>query len=128
MPSVETFGRTEKAVLWRLGDPNRHGEPTVYDPVELDVRWEETRVDVLSPLTGQMVTKLANVVVDTEIEIGSLMWRGELVDVGATGDFRQVIEYRETKDVKGRNVRRVVGLCRYQNSLPASMPGTGTGP
>lgn len=123
-----TSHRHEKAVLWRFAGMDRESKPLVYDPVEIDVRWEETREDVLNPLSGQMVTKSANVVVDQEIALGSIMWLGELADVPATGDFRQVIEYKQTPNYDNTLVRRTVGLMRFRNTLPASKAGTGTGP
>lgn len=120
--------RHQKAVLWRAAGNDREGNVVVYDPVEIDVRWEETRQDVLNPFSGEMVTKTANVVVDQEIAIGSIMWLGELADVPASGDFRQVIEYRETPNWNKTLIRRVVGLMRFSTSLPTSLAGTGTGP
>lgn len=107
---------------------DRESKLVVYDPVQIEVRWEETREDVLNPFSGQMVTKSANVVVDQEIALGSIMWLGLLADIPATGDFRQVIEYRETPNISNTLVRRVVGLMRFRNTLPASKAGTGTGP
>lgn len=122
-----TAHRHQSAVLWRYGGTNDEGQVVVYDPIQLTVRWDETRQDVLNPLSGQMVTKVANVVVDQEIALGSILWLGLLADIGSASDFRQVIEYRETPNWNKTLIRRVVGLMRFGNSLPQSMSGTGTG-
>lgn len=119
--------RHQAAVLWRLAGFDAESQPVVYDPISILVRWEETSQDVLNPLSGTMVKKTANVVVDQAIAIGSVMWLGALADVPASGDFRQVISYNETPNWNNSLIRRVVGLMRFGSSLPSSYAGTGTG-
>lgn len=127
MPPIETAWRYDKAVLWpvltKLGRivTDSHGRPRVStNPVELDVRWEDTETEALDP-EGNTVRIDATVVVDREIVPGSLMRKGELADWTGTGSGNEDTEvmvvktYQRVEDIKGRHVRRVVGLARFRN-------------
>lgn len=123
MPSPERSHRRQDAVLWTLASHDEEGENTVNSPVELRVRWEEVFEEVLNR-KGDPVALDAKVMVDREIEIGSLMYKGTLDDwygVGSAGDeikLMEVITYTDLKDIKGRVSYRSVGLCKYRDTLP----------
>ncbi len=124
MPPIEVVERNQTAILWRFAGYDSSGESVVEDPVEVRVRWEDVRTD---PRRGQMVgpdgnliSLIAEVVVDREITVGSLMWKGRLRDYNANFEtqVREVVLYSETPDVKGRVSRREVGLGFYKGSVP----------
>lgn len=124
MPPLVTRHRHEAAVLWPAGIyPDESGSPTVGNPIEIRVRWEERQQDVDDPLRGTIRLD-AVVVVDREIAEGSRMWRGCLSAWPATNatvrdsELMEVVRYSETPDLKGRNRRRVVGLRRSRRNLP----------
>lgn len=126
MPPIETWGRFQKAVLWRNGGYDNYGEVKVLDPVEIDVRWEDTHNETVDP-NGNVVAKTAQVVVNQDIAIGSILWKGELADLPSpVTNLHQVIGKTETPDLKNRNIRRQLTLMRYKNSLPDEVAGTGT--
>lgn len=123
MPHMELSHRRQKAVLWAKGGYDGYGQPTAAEPVELSVRWVQRRAEMLDP-QGNTITVDATVVVDREVAVGGVMWEGELEDWYDTGSAGQdsglhrVAAYQETPDVKGRAVRRTVGLLRHRDTLP----------
>lgn len=122
MPSIETFHRHQKAVLWTRAGTTEFNEPAFSTPIELDVRWEWTQEESLDEAGSPIIVE-AMVVVDREIQEGSLMWLGELEDWYGTGsagddDYRmRVLRYNEVPDLKGRNYRRTVALVRFRGGV-----------
>lgn len=128
MPQMETAYRMQKAVYWAADGVDDFGEPRVVsNPVQLDVRWVNKRAKAMDA-QGNMVALDATAVVDRAIDPGSKMWLGELADWYGTGsgsgetdndsELMEVATYDETVDLKGRNVRRMVGLVKYKHDLP----------
>lgn len=123
MPAPERAFLRQTAVLWPKSGVNAYGQATVGSPVELRVRWEWTRSEVLDPLKAPTALD-ASVVVDRVIAVGSLMWLGELSDFVGTGsgweghEIYEVKAYEETPDLKNRVSMRTVGLMRYKGTLP----------
>ena len=129
MPPLETAWRYQKAVLWpaltlrgrTLTDKNGQARVNLTSPVTLAVRWEDDYRDVLDP-QGNTVALSATVVVAQDVVIGSRMWQGELTDWLGTGsgddaaDVMIVVTKSVAKDVKGKNIRRELGLMRYGDS------------
>lgn len=123
MPPLETACLKQKAVLW-MADADKfdtYGEHKVTaSKVELKVRWEEGNTEAIDP-QGNVISVDAKVVVDRQIRIGSIMWEGCLKDVAATPvDLYEVVTRNSVPDLKNRHTRRVVGLRRYSNELPAT--------
>lgn len=129
MPSQETAFLTDDAVLWPRTGYNRYGEPTVGSPIELKVRWENTRREVLDK-DGNSVSIDATVFTDRDIREGSNLWHGTLADWYGTGsgsspagqdDELMYVKFsEETEDIKGRCTQRTVMLMRYRQTLPSS--------
>lgn len=123
MPPLETDCLFQKAVLWMASANvfDGYGEHKVSAmKVPLDVRWEEGNAEAIDP-QGNVIAIDALVVVDREITIGSIMWQGCIVDVADPPvNLYEVFTRNGVPDLKGRNMRRVVGLKRYSNELPAT--------
>lgn len=123
MPRPETSDRCQKALLYSFEGPDEYGEPKVNDTaVELTVRWTLVQKDMLDP-QGHQISIDAEVHVDREIVLGSVMWLGGTADlVGTSGypldDLMKVVNYRESRDIKGQHIRREVSLTRLSNSMP----------
>jgi len=118
MPSPETVNRHQKAVLWAANGYDTYGDIKVSANVEIDVRWEEKRREILDP-QGNSITIEAEIVVDRDITIGSIMWLGNKVDLATPPvDLKQVVAFNKTPDIKGLNYRRTVSVIRFSNELP----------
>lgn len=120
---METDHRTEDAVLWpATGQNDELGNPIVGDPIQIKVRWEWYRRDSLGRQTNPTSVD-AMVVVDRDIPIGSRMWLGSLLDLPGTSftpeSYQCIVKMRGyIKDIKGRAVRRTVGLMRLHDEVP----------
>jgi len=118
MPVLEESDLHEYAVLWSAGGVDDYGNPTVSAPVEIPCRWLIGMRESLDA-EGNIIGVSDTVIVDRAIPIGSILWKGRLKDLPSSPtDLKQVIEYRETPDVKGRKRRRMVLLSRYSDQLP----------
>lgn len=120
MTRLVTRHRKQKAVLlMNSGSLNDFGEPTLDAAVEIDVRWENKAGETLNAGNDRVATE-AKVVVDQDITIGSILWRGELADFSATTstDFKEVVGVSKIPDIKGRKYRRVVTLMKHSDRLP----------
>lgn len=123
MPSPETSDRYQKAVLWSAGPNDKHGEPTVLAPIELNVRWQDRRSPGVGD-AGETIATDATVVVDRQIAINSIMWKGELANFNPavnSGELMQVANYSETPDIKNRVAYREVTLRRFRSQLPSTV-------
>jgi hypothetical protein len=118
MPALETMDRTEKAVYWAAGPPNDFGARRVYAPVELEVRWEDRKGEIVKP-SGEVSGYDASVIFDRSVAVGSILWYGALEDwtASATG-YYEVLGFDRVKDLKGRANRMEARLARYKDSLP----------
>lgn len=123
MPGLEVASLHQKAVLWAAAAPSEreydsYGERKVNNPVELKVRWEEGLTEAIDP-NGQTVALDAVVVVDRDVEVGSIMWEGELGTQESTPvNLKEVVSFSKIPDIKGRKFRRVCGLRRFSDELP----------
>ena len=126
MPAQEISFRMQRAVLWPADGFDRYGQPKVGSPVEIEVRWNNTKRQV-PDAEGNPVTVDATAVVGRRIEPGSAMWLGGLSDwlgTGSGGDESDVMEVRdcvETPDLKGRVMHRTAMLNFYRDSLPGGI-------
>lgn len=124
MPPLETTSLIHKAVLWKSTSRlTRDGRKKVEAPIQIKCRWEKVRRQSING-AGAIVGTVATVVVDREAPDGSILWLGELDDWYGTGsghdegELMEVVSYEEVSDIKGRNVRREVGLVRGNDTLP----------
>jgi hypothetical protein len=125
MPSPESMGRFQRAVLWTTYT-NEAGEPVVnLPPEEIKVRWPRTRRNIDSPQNNTNAVTADQVIVYQEIAVGSLMWLGALDDIPGTSyvpesDIMEVESYSVVPDLKGRRFRQEVSLKKFMNKLPTS--------
>lgn len=124
MPPLEKLDRKQLALLWALTDTvDDFGVASVSAVRELKVRWNHTSREGLDA-QGLGVVIEADVVVDRDISEGSVMWLGGLDDLPGTAtvpeqDLMEVVSFKKTPDIKGRNFFRTVSLKRRSNVLPA---------
>jgi len=121
MPAPEISSRTQNCVLWPFSDFDDHGRYTVAAPVDIKVRWEETRREIRKP-DGVLVSIESTAYVDRAIVPNSLMWLGTIANLPSTSLFpdnlKQVVTYSDVPDIKGRAHRRMVTLARYSKGPP----------
>lgn len=118
MPSVESMGRHQKAVLWAAAGHDRNGKITVSAAVEIDVRWEDGKRETPGD-TGEPVAYDATVIVGQAVTVDSLMWKGDYDDLpDPVTNLYRVIFVEEIPDLKGRNTQRTLMLQKYGNTLP----------
>jgi hypothetical protein len=122
---LETAGLEQKAVYWEATGLDRKGRYTISDvPVELNVRWVKTQRQG-TDARGTPVAITADVQVDRYVPPGSVMWEGGLDDLPGTAlvpesDVMRVASIKETPDIKGIEVHRILSLYRASDSLPTS--------
>ncbi len=119
MPNIESSDIPQTAVYWKSSGVDRFGEQKVEAAVEINVRWETTQREILGA-EGNSIALDSIAVVSQKIVVKSIMWLGKLVDVASTPiDLREVVQYNEVPDVKGRSFRRTVFLVKHSDELPA---------
>ena len=117
MPDMEASDRHQVAVLWAWSS-NDIDDVKVSAGVEIDVRWQWKYQETRAP-DGSVVETVASVVVDADLTIGGIMWLGRLADfVDGASDLYQIVQKKETPDLKNRATRRKVFLTRYRQTLP----------
>jgi len=121
MPPIETSDRHQYAVLWSPAGHTRTGDKKINTGVELSVRWED-EISGNRPKKSDEEQYDALIVVAEDIEIGSIVWEGELTDlpvsIPTVTSLYEVINFKKVTDVKGRNIRRVCHLKKWSNTLP----------
>jgi hypothetical protein len=120
MPPLGRRRLKQRAVLWPKTGVDPYGQPSVQDdPIEIDVRWETKRTETVDR-NGGTVALDARAAVPIQVADGSKMWLGRLseFDAAADNEVMEVVTYEEVPDVKGRDVRRVVGLRKFRSSAP----------
>ena len=116
---LETDCRNQKAVYWAASGTDEYGEVTLASPVQLSVRWEHVDEQSLDA-EGNPVAINAKVVVDRDIEVGSIFWEGKLTALSSPEtDLLRVTVFKKIPDVKGNNFRRTVELTKYSDTLPS---------
>ncbi len=117
MPSIETTGLNDYAVLWAASTLDGYGKAKINAAVEINVRWEGRVQDSTNPNSGVESTPV-EVFVDRAIETGSIMWHGRLQDLpDSPTNLFEVISSDYIPDLKCRNIQRTVVLAKYNNSL-----------
>lgn len=133
MPPFETMDLFQKAVLWERrvvsgrGVVDNYGDVVVENGVELSVRWVWQYGEALSP-EGETIRYDVGVVVNQDVQDGSIMWVGGISDLPANLDnltnLYQVIGRFVTTSINNRFTRRTLMLMRYNDNLPTV--GTGS--
>lgn len=120
MPDIETACRNQRAVLWMASATavSDDGKRKVAAAVEIKVRWENRREETTDS-QGQAVSVTAEVVVDRDVIVGSILWLGALDDIASPPvNLQKVVAFDKIPDVKGTKYRRTVRLTRHHNTLP----------
>jgi len=133
MPDIEVDALCQLALLWEASGFDDYGEQKrAAQSVEINVRWVNTQTQRLDP-DGNTVAVDAVVAVDREIAVHSIMWEGGYADLWAedagtgtgtgsewspAGDLMEVVSSHTAKDIKGRAVRRELGLKRFRTTMP----------
>ena len=118
--NIEHAWRYQKAVYWASNGYDEYGQPKVDIPVELDVRWEDIYEEALDA-RGNSITLDAMVVVDREVPIGSIFWKGTLVAynlLASPSGYKQAMYYGDIPDIRGQYTRQTVKLMRFSDELP----------
>lgn len=118
MPAVEIRGLKQKAVLWRIAGYSSDGNPTVYNPEEINTRWEDGDSQILGK-DGSPISINASIMVEEEIDVGSLLWKGTLASLPASpSPIVEVMGLEIVPDVKIRKYQRTLSCSRYGKPLP----------
>ncbi len=90
------------AVYWAKRGSKGDGAPPYHQPAQIKVRWDERSVQVVDP-DMRVVTFNAQILANTEIIEGSLLFRGTMADV------KKIVQFPTVPSVKqgGREVRKV---------------------
>lgn len=115
--SMEDDHRPKKAVLWAVvlddnGDVKTDGDgkPFVGDPVEIDVRWEQT-TRIITNNRSEKVSISVIATVDRDIVEQSHLWLGALEDLpDEPTKVHRVEHFDKVPDLKGRKYHRVAML------------------
>ena len=117
-------------MLWPVAGSDRFGRHVFDAPVQVKVRWVDTKLEPVRP-DAQTPVLDAVAITDRRVDVHSLMWLGTLEEWGGAGsgtgtgldplareetDLMQVKMSRMTPDVKGRSRRYRVGLKRYRRA------------
>lgn len=133
MPYQETAFRRQKALLWPKTGTDRYGQPTQGPAQEIEVRWNNNLKSTLDR-DGNEIAVDAVAIVAQDITEGSIMWLGHSIwayaewfgisgtgsgsgSVGTATELMEVVSFRKVKDLKGRAIKRTVGLARYKDQL-----------
>lgn len=129
MPAPEVADLLQEATLWPFsGSYDAFGQPTQLAPVSLIVRWIEERKEAVDA-KGNNIVLDGTVIVGQHVDIHSLLWLGCSDDVYPKqpapvhnwGSIYIVKTYKRTPDVKGRQVRRKLGVMRWKDVIPADL-------
>ncbi len=120
MPAIETDCREQFAVLVAATGVDGYGDNTGAVAIEIKVRWELGKTEAVDSL-GNTIGIDVVAVVDRVIKVGSTLWQGRLADYPASpANLKQVVDYKETPDIKGREFRRVVLLRKMSDEVLAT--------
>lgn len=125
MPQEHDF-LNQFAVVWYAAGRDNYNNLTVSPAVEVPARWEwKTRESRLADGNSKQV--VAEVLLDRELPIGSLLWQGRLMNLLGTGtgvhvptdeEYLQIIDFDSIPDIKERDTQYTAYLMRYSGKLP----------
>lgn len=104
------------------GKYNREGIVKVLAGAEKRVRWEEGEFEMLDP-NGERIRVDVVIAAAQDIELGSIMWKGQLVNFAVPALLFEVVTRSTADDLDGTRTRYEFGLKRYTNQLPEIISG-----
>jgi hypothetical protein len=118
MPAPEVRCLNDYAVLWAASTVGGYGRSGVSAPVEMRVRWEDSRQQSTDP-QNVVEARPATVYVDRDVDVNSILWHGRLQDLPATlTELYKVTGSDFTPDIKNRVTQRTITLTRHSDTLP----------
>jgi hypothetical protein len=126
LPAQEVAFIPDTLVYWPFLRWDRYRNPIVDSPVELPCRWNNTRRVVVDG-KGNTIAIDAEIILDQDILVHSLVWRGKLIDWLSSGSGAAQVDtslmivkmYEPTEDLKGREVFHNAMLMRYKHTQQA---------
>lgn len=111
------------AIVWARTGQDRYGEPTRDGGTEIRARWEWKKSSGMDAQANKVLLD-AQVVVDRDIPLYSIMFEGRLTDFIGTGsgdpgqDLVEVLTIDIVPDINGREYRRTLGVKKFRGTLP----------
>lgn len=121
MPPIWSRNLNQKITLWAITGRDRYGDTTLADPIQVRARIEKTNTEALAS-DGAPIALDAIVTVNLEVDIGSKVWLGKLVDWYGTGsagydsEVMEVVTVTEIPTVKARGKLRELGLKKFKDT------------
>jgi len=88
----------QTAVFWGSPTKDGNGKLSFSDPIEIDVRWED-KMELFLNLEGKQELSQAIIYSETDMEIDSYLYLGELTDL-STGEKAEPITLESSHPVK----------------------------
>lgn len=126
MPALEVMDLIHYAVLWPwVGVDRRAVVKVSATPSEIRCRWSNKQKRMLDPNQNEIAVD-ATVIVAQDIVIDSIMWLGQEDDIPGTSGIPesglfQVKAFDRGDELKGRILRRQVGLIRFNDTFPTTV-------
>lgn len=117
MAAMEQSGLQQWAVLFPFTGYDSHGQATVGPGVEVRVRFNTVRREVVDA-KGNSIALDGQAVVDRPVRIDSHFWIGRLAAYNAGPDDAELMvvkTYSETPDIKNRFTTKTCGLMRLHS-------------
>ncbi len=116
--SMETDFLFQKAVLYTASGVDGYADVKLSAGIEISCRWETGKHQSVDA-NGNTIAVDSVVYVDRVITVGSILWKGKLIDLPSTPtDLKEVVGYEEIPDVKSRKFERSVSVMKHSNELP----------
>lgn len=119
MPPPERHMVYQKAVVWDVADGfDDNGEHTVYEPIEVIVRWENVNTEVQDAEKNNIRVDIV-VFTIADLNVGGMMYLSALADLPTTYQVKRIVKFDSTQDIKGRNYQKCAYLSAQSYTLPA---------
>ena len=119
MPGAEKRDMHQTAVFWEFAGNNPDGEPVLYNPEEISVRWVENIIEGSDPRSTQSSSKIT-VNFTRQLSVDSLLRLGTLAESVAAGNdnLKQVMKSGAVPDLKNRRSTFTMELISFNDRLP----------
>lgn len=125
MPPLEQMDRYDTVVVWPKTGSDRYDDPVLGTAVEVLVRFNRKRRDVLRP-DGTVLTLDGDLVADRDLAVGSLLYDGDADSLPGTGTgtpdgdygLYQVVDVERTRSICGKYTFWGWMVQRYMGTIP----------